>query len=53
VITEYAKFEDKQTVISDTTRVRAKRFVIATGSRAAAPPVPGFMPSGTYQAAAA
>ena len=42
VITEYAKFEDKQTVISDTTRVRAKRFVIATGSRAAAPPVPGL-----------
>jgi len=42
VITEFAKFEDKRTVVSETTRVRAKRFIIATGSRASAPPVPGL-----------
>jgi len=42
VIREYASFEDAKTVVSDTTRVRAKRIVIATGSRASAPPVPGL-----------
>lgn len=42
VITEYAKFVDANTVESETTRVRAKRFVVAVGSRASAPPIPGL-----------
>jgi len=42
VITERARFKDANTVESDTAEVRAKRFVIATGSRAAAPPIPGL-----------
>lgn len=42
VISEYAKFVDANTVESETTRVRAKRFVIAVGSRASAPPIPGL-----------
>lgn len=42
VITEYARFVDANTVESDTTRVRAKRFVVAVGSRASAPPIPGL-----------
>ncbi len=42
VITEYGKFVDANTVESETARVRAKRFVVATGSRASAPPIPGL-----------
>ena len=42
VIREFARFKDKRTVESDTTIVRAKRFVIATGSHASAPPIPGL-----------
>lgn len=42
VISERARFKDANTVESDTTEVRAKRFVVATGSRAAAPPIPGL-----------
>ena len=42
VISEYAKFVDENTVESDSARVRAKRFVIAVGSRASAPPIPGL-----------
>jgi len=42
VITERARFKDANTVESDTSEVRAKRFVIATGSRASAPPIPGL-----------
>ena len=42
VISERARFKNARTVESDTTEVRAKRFVIATGSRAAAPPIPGL-----------
>lgn len=42
VIREYASFKDTNTVVSKTTQVRAKRFVIATGSRASAPPIPGL-----------
>jgi len=42
VISEYAKFVDPNTVESETTRVRAKRFVVAVGSRASAPPIPGL-----------
>ena len=42
VIREFAKFKDANTVESETTEVRAKRFVVATGSRASAPPIPGL-----------
>lgn len=42
VIREHARFADARTVVSDTVRVRARRFVIATGSRAFAPPIPGL-----------
>ncbi|RKQ69234.1 pyruvate/2-oxoglutarate dehydrogenase complex dihydrolipoamide dehydrogenase (E3) component [Litorimonas taeanensis] len=42
VIREYARFKDTKTIESDTTEVIAKRFVIATGSRASAPPIPGL-----------
>ena len=42
VIREFARFKDAKTVESDTTEVRAKRFIVATGSRASAPPIPGL-----------
>lgn len=42
VISEFAKFEDAKTVVSETTRVTAKRIVIATGSTAFVPPIPGL-----------
>lgn len=42
VIREFARFQDERTVVSDTAEVRAKRFVICTGSRAFAPPIPGL-----------
>lgn len=42
VIRERASFKDANTVQSDTTITRAKRIVIATGSRASAPPIPGL-----------
>ncbi|MBL8544263.1 MAG: FAD-dependent oxidoreductase [Hyphomonadaceae bacterium] len=42
VIRERARFEDERIVVSDSARVRAKRIVIATGSRAVLPPVPGL-----------
>jgi pyruvate/2-oxoglutarate dehydrogenase complex dihydrolipoamide dehydrogenase (E3) component len=42
VIRERARFEDARTVASDSARVRAQRIVIATGSRAGVPSIPGF-----------
>lgn len=42
VIREHARFADKSTVVSDTTRVKARRIVIAAGSRAVVPPIPGL-----------
>lgn len=42
VIRERARFKDAHTVVSETSEVRAKRFVVATGSRASAPPIPGL-----------
>ena len=42
VISEFARFTDEKTVESDSTRVTAKRFVIATGSTAFIPPIPGL-----------
>jgi pyruvate/2-oxoglutarate dehydrogenase complex dihydrolipoamide dehydrogenase (E3) component len=35
-------FEDGRTLVLGTTRIQARRFVIATGSRAAIPPIPGL-----------
>jgi pyruvate/2-oxoglutarate dehydrogenase complex dihydrolipoamide dehydrogenase (E3) component len=42
VIEARAKFIDAATVEAGGQRVRARRFVIATGSRAAVPPIPGL-----------
>ena len=42
VVREAARFADHQTIISDTYSVRAKRIVIATGSRPFVPPIPGI-----------
>ncbi len=42
VVREAARFADPRTVVSDTTCVRARRIVIATGSRPAAPSTPGL-----------
>lgn len=37
-----ARFKDRHTVIVNNMEVRARRFVIATGSRASMPPIPGL-----------
>ena len=42
VIRERARFKDARTVESETTEVKAKRIIVATGSRASAPPIPGL-----------
>lgn len=42
VIREYAHFTDRDTIESDSSRVKAKRFVVATGSRPSAPPIQGL-----------
>lgn len=42
VIQEHAKFEDKNTVVAGEHRIKARRFVIATGSRAGIPPIKGL-----------
>ena len=42
VIREHARFLDPRTIASDTVQVRAKRIVVATGSRAFVPPIPGL-----------
>ncbi|HXW26477.1 MAG TPA: FAD-dependent oxidoreductase [Xanthobacteraceae bacterium] len=43
VIAGAARFKDKQTVaVGDGIEVKARRFVIATGSTPAAPPIPGL-----------
>lgn len=46
VIREHARFADAHTVVSDSVRVRAKRFVIATGSRPVSPPIEGLAETG-------
>jgi pyruvate/2-oxoglutarate dehydrogenase complex dihydrolipoamide dehydrogenase (E3) component len=46
VIREQARFADARTVISAGARVRARRFVIATGSRPVLPPIPGLAEAG-------
>ena len=47
VIKGWAKFTDKRTVAVDDFEVCARRFVIATGSTPAVPPIPG-LDSGPY-----
>ncbi len=42
VIRESASFEDHETIVSRSTTTRAKRIVIATGSRASIPPIDGI-----------
>lgn len=42
VISGTARFKDKATVIVNGTEIRARRFVIATGSSPAIPPIPGI-----------
>jgi len=42
VVREYAHFEDANTVVSDSYRVKAKRFVVATGTKAFIPPIEGI-----------
>ena len=42
VVREFARFRDDRTVESDSVAVTARRILIATGSTAAAPPIPGL-----------
>lgn len=42
VIRDWARFIDERTVEAGGQRIRARRFVIATGSSAVAPPIPGL-----------
>ena len=42
VIRERARFADPKTIVSDTTRTRARRIIVATGSRAFIPPIEGL-----------
>ncbi|PTW62489.1 pyruvate/2-oxoglutarate dehydrogenase complex dihydrolipoamide dehydrogenase (E3) component [Breoghania corrubedonensis] len=42
VLQDHARFVDERTVEAGEVRVRARRFVIATGSSPAVPPIPGL-----------
>jgi len=42
VVREAARFVDHRTVASDSLRVRARKIIVATGSHAAVPPIPGL-----------
>ncbi len=42
VVREAARFVDDRTVASDSVRVEARKIVVATGSHAAVPPIPGL-----------
>ena len=46
VISGEGRFLSREMVGVDSHRIRARRFVIATGSRAAVPPIPGLAESG-------
>jgi pyruvate/2-oxoglutarate dehydrogenase complex dihydrolipoamide dehydrogenase (E3) component len=46
VIREAAQFRDSRTVIAGDTTIRARRFVVATGSSPAVPPIPGLDKTG-------
>ncbi|MEO0982510.1 MAG: FAD-dependent oxidoreductase [Pseudomonadota bacterium] len=43
VIREHAAFGDKKTIVSKTTEATARRIIIATGSVAFVPPIPGLV----------
>lgn len=47
VIREHARFKNRKTVLAGDIEIRARRFVIATGSRPAVPQIPGI-DSGPY-----
>jgi pyruvate/2-oxoglutarate dehydrogenase complex dihydrolipoamide dehydrogenase (E3) component len=47
VIRAHAKFKNRNTVLAGDIEIRSRRFVIATGSRPAVPPIPGI-DSGPY-----
>ncbi|MFD0916891.1 dihydrolipoyl dehydrogenase family protein [Pseudahrensia aquimaris] len=42
VIREAARFKDKKTVVAGDTEIKARRFVVATGSSPFVPPIPGI-----------
>lgn len=42
VITEAARFQDNKTVVAGKYEIKARRFVVATGSSAFVPPIPGL-----------
>ncbi|ABS61927.1 pyridine nucleotide-disulphide oxidoreductase dimerisation region [Parvibaculum lavamentivorans DS-1] len=42
VIKDHGRFRDASTVIAGNAEITARRFVVATGSRAAVPPIPGL-----------
>ena len=42
VIRAEARFTDEKTVLAGDATIQARRFVLATGSRPAAPPIPGL-----------
>lgn len=42
VIQGAARFKDRDTIVAGDTEVRARRFVVATGSSPAIPPIPGL-----------
>ena len=42
VIRQHGKFKDRNTVTAGDAEIRARRFVIATGSTPAVPPIPGL-----------
>ena len=42
VIRAEARFSDRRTVVAGEVTIRARRFVLATGSRPAVPPIPGL-----------
>lgn len=42
VVKDHARFKDARTVIAGRKEIRARRFVIATGSHPALPPIPGL-----------
>lgn len=46
VIEEYAEFADPHTIVAGSRRITARIVLIATGSRAAIPPIPGLAEAG-------